>query len=584
MRIFAHDEIGLERASKIRKDPVFQLGYPVLFVVLVVIAEGRDPVKTASRSGMAKRRNPNSTTTNAESKGSVYEDFLALNGYQTVPSACYESGGTHCIEARLAQVQAICPRRGVLLPMGKVLEELTFTDVPRGGKPVVVHVKFPRRYCPSCKEPHSDHLPGLSLRFRISLRLIEYVYRRMALRLTDVWIALETGLDPAIVRKIRIDWERKMERERDLTCPEFLGIDDIYLDSPKKTIYGTNKDSKPAKKTENSKSTKKIPGRKPSCIITDIGAGRVIELKPTIKMDKVKQFLSTLRNRERLQAVAMDLTDHFEKIVRDSLPGIPIVRDKAHVITEAKERFNKIRTRISNAYVAESEKSVRNGLLAEVSDAILKELIRKERAKRKEVKKDIQRYARYFVWPKSKRPKKLEGEFRRIFRLIPGLKRSYSFLQKFYALYEQEEISAAQASSAFNNMKKKLDSESQKYWKPFFELISSYDAEIWAYFDSGLTNAQTEAMNRTIRQFIAAGRGMRHERLRAMLLYTTAPSYIVEGRARRQELDLSRPGLQVPRPPHARRKKKVVEEEVGSDQVELDFDEIDDYEDEVEGI
>jgi transposase len=305
---------------------------------------------------------------------------------------------------------------------------------------------------------------------------------------------------------------------------------------------------------------------------------------PTTKVRTVKRFLSGLNGRERLIAVAMDLTGHFEKIVRDSLPGTSIVRDKAHVLTEARNRFNEIRNRIANGYVAESERSVRDGLRARVGEAIVQELIKKERAKRNEVKKDIQRYARYFVWPKSNRPKKLEAEFQRIFRLVPQLKKSYSFLQKFYALYEHKKISAVQARSAFENMKKKLDSESQKYWKPFFGTISSYDAEIWAYFDSGLTNAHTEAMNRTIRQLVAAGRGMRPERLRAMLLFTTAPSYIVEGRARRHELDLSKPGSQVPRPPHTRRKKKVVEEEVGSDQGELDFEEIDDYEDEVEGI
>ncbi len=369
-----------------------------------------------------------------------------------------------------------------------------------------------------------------------------------------------------------------MERERELISPEFLGIDEIYLDSPKKTINGTNIDSKPAKAKKNSSPAKKTTGRKPSCIITDIGAGRVLELMPTIKKHKVKQFLSVLKNQERLQAVAMDLTDHFETIVRNSLPGIPIVRDKAHVLKEARESFNKIRNRIANAYVAETEGSVRDGLQAKVGDAILQELTKKERANRNEVKKDIQRYARYLVWPKSNRPKKLEGEFRRIFRLIPELKKSYSFLQKFYALYEHKKISAVQARSAFENMKKKLDGESQKYWNPFFKTISSYDAEIWAYFDSGLTNAQTEAMNRTIRQLVAAARGMRPERLRAMLLYTMAPSYIVEGRVRRKELDLSKPGPQVPRPPHARRRKKEVEEIV-LDQGELDFDGIDDYDD-----
>ena len=420
--------------------------------------------------------------------------------------------------------------------------------------------------------------------YRVSLRLIEYVSKRMGLRQTDVWIAFETGLEPATVRRIRINWERRMERERDLTCPEFLGIDEIYLDSPKKTIYGAKQDSKLAKTKNDSKPKKKAIGRKPSCIVTDIGTGLVIELMPTIKKSTVKDFLSHLKNLKRLQAVTMDLTGHFEAIVRESLPGIPIVRDKAHVLKEAREKFNKIRIRISKAYVAESEKSVRERLQVKVGDAILKELIKKERAQRNGVKEDIQRYARYFVWPKSNRPKKLEGEFRRIFRLIPQLKKSYSFLQKFYALYEHKKISAVQARSAFENMKKKLDSESQKYWKTFFGLISSYDAEIWAYFDSGLTNAHTEAMKRTIRQLVAAGRGMRPERLRAMLLFTTAPSYIVEGRARRKELDLSKPGSQVPRPPHARRRKKVVEEEVGSDQVELDFDEIDDCEEEGEEI
>lgn len=521
------------------------------------------PVKTMRRRGLAERRDPNLACLRSESKGSAYEDFLAMNGFRVVPSACCESAEAHRIEARLAQVQAICPRRGVLLPIGKVFEDLTFKDVPRGGKPVIVHVKFPRRYCPFCKEPHSDHLPGLSLRYRVSRRLIDYAFKRMILRQTDVWIAFETGLEPAIVRRIRINWERKMERRRDLTCPQFLGIDEIYLDSPKKTVDIKNRDAH---------LPKKIPGRKPSCIITDIGVGRVVELLPTTKILTVKNFLKGLKQRERLKAISMDLTGHFEEIVRNCFPMTPIVRDKAHVLTEARKKFNKIRNHITNGYVAESERSVRDRLRVQVSEAILKELIKKERAKRNEVKNDVQRYARYFVCPKSERPKKLKAEFERIFRLVPQLKKSYFFLQKFYALYEQKKISPVQARSAFENMKKKLDSESQRYWRSFFNTISSYDAEIWAYFDSRLTNAHTEAMNRTIRQLIEAGRGMRPERLRAMLLFTTAPSYIVEGRARRKELDLSAPGSQVPRPPHPIRRKKVVEEEAGSDQGELEFD------------
>lgn len=269
---------------------------------------------------------------------------------------------------------------------------------------MVVHLKFPRRYCPFCKEAHPDHLPGLSLRYRVSRRLVEYVYERFGVRQTDVWLAYETGLDLATVRKIRMDWERKMERERELTCPEFLGIDEIYLDSPKKTIEMEPQNANPAKKP----SREKIPGRKPSCIITDIGTGRVLEFMPTIKMQKVKKFLASLDKRERLQAVAMNLTGHFENIVRDSFPGTPIVRDKAHVLKEAREQFSKVRNRIVNAYVNESEKCVCDRMTMTVSDEILKELVKRERDTRSGVKSDIKNVFPLLCLAKEQAPKEID--------------------------------------------------------------------------------------------------------------------------------------------------------------------------------
>lgn len=80
---------------------------------------------------MTEHRNPALTTANADPKG--YADFLALDGYQTVPDACDESDGVHYVEARPVQKQAMCSQRGVLLPVGKVFEEFTFKDVLRGG-------------------------------------------------------------------------------------------------------------------------------------------------------------------------------------------------------------------------------------------------------------------------------------------------------------------------------------------------------------------------------------------------------------------------------------------------------------------
>jgi hypothetical protein len=77
---------------------------------------------------MTKRRMANLTALNVvESKGQMYGDFLALDGYQTVPFSCYETDEIHYIEARLVQKRAICRLRGVSLPIGKAFEEFTFT-------------------------------------------------------------------------------------------------------------------------------------------------------------------------------------------------------------------------------------------------------------------------------------------------------------------------------------------------------------------------------------------------------------------------------------------------------------------------
>jgi hypothetical protein len=101
--LLLHDEIGLARASKIRKDPVFRLGYPEVFVVLLKSHMERIRIKIVTRRKMSKRRIADSTAANFDSKGHVYEDFLALDGYQAVASSSYETDDIHYIEARLVQ-------------------------------------------------------------------------------------------------------------------------------------------------------------------------------------------------------------------------------------------------------------------------------------------------------------------------------------------------------------------------------------------------------------------------------------------------------------------------------------------------
>jgi transposase len=464
-------------------------------------------------------------------EAAMYDDFLALLGYKTNPSQCYLQGNTHHIEIELRQQIAVCPQCGALLPEGSGYWR-SFTDLPQSGKYVKIDLFVPKRYCTFCKVSHRDPLPGLSTSHRATQRTIKRIHEYFESRQSDVWIAYEIGISLRTVRRIRREWGETKDASRELLCPEYLSFDEIYPESGEK-------------KKKN-----------PYCHIGDVGKGFLLEFFKGTSHEALRSFLLSLKHPENLKAGVMDFTGPFSDLFNECFPGKPIVRDKAHVLKEARERFDKIRNLVANEFVDQAEVSLREANRVPMPPELRKQLLKREQDRRGSIRQRMIDDMYLFTAPYSELSGYRKAKVRYWLREFPRLQQSHSFLQQFYQLYKQK-ISAAEARTIFKKMRARLGEQGKSDWRPFLVgIIDKYADEIWAYFDSRLTNGFAEAMNRTIRHIIATSRHVSFDALRAKLLYTVAPSYFVEGRDRRVKPNLQAPGRQVPHPPRFGRQKK----------------------------
>lgn len=99
----------------------------------------------------------------------------------------------------------------------------------------------------------------------------------------------------------------------------------------------------------------------------------------------------------------------------------------------------------------------------------------------------------------------------------PELLAVYDLKERFYEIFDGGDRQAARDEVAA--WKAGMTKEQRRVFKPLLTALRNWDREIFAYFDTGLTNAYTEAMNGVLKGITAAGRGYSFEVLRAKVLF-----------------------------------------------------------------
>jgi transposase len=186
--------------------------------------------------------------------------------------------------------------------------------------------RYRKVFCAQCQGIHIEDLDLFHPYVRVTRRLARYIYQ-----LCRIMTVLE------VARHLDIDWKTvknidKFYLERDYGHPDLNGLRILAVDEI---------------------SIRK--GHSYLTVVLDYLTGRVVYIGKKRKAKTLKRFFNTLsiRQRKRIEAVAMDMWDPFIKAVKDKLPNARIVFDLFHVVAN----FNRVIDKVRNSEYRKASKN-----------------------------------------------------------------------------------------------------------------------------------------------------------------------------------------------------------------------------------
>lgn len=351
-----------------------------------------------------------------------------------------------------------CPKCGTVANLYKHgKKEQLFFDLPMHAKRVGIFVKRQRYKCNECGATFFESLPDIDEGRSVTNRLINWI-QETSLEMTFSSVAEEIGVDKKTVRNTFNDYVDELEAQTDFRTPKWLGIDEVHL-------------------LKNYR-----------CVITDVENKSVIDILRKRNKDNVISYLSKLQDIDKIELVAMDMWNPYKSAVNTVIPHAKIVIDKFHVVKLANEALEKIRKANRQNVTAKERRQLmrdRYVLLTRSKDLT-----------------DFDDQIKLQVWTQN----------------FPLLGQAYELKEQFFDIYEAESIN--DAYKLYQDWVSNVPKELMAYFEDLIKAMSNWEEEIFNYFNSPITNAYTESLNRLIKTMNHVGRGYSFEALRAKILFT----------------------------------------------------------------
>ena len=163
-----------------------------------------------------------------------------------------------------------------------------------------------RRYrCVDCERSFVQPLPGVLPGRRSTEPWREAIYERHDDGICASRLALTESVGQATVGRIYAQFtERKAKERLSLDCPRVLGIDEHTLHR----------------------------GQRFATTFCDLKRRRVFDISPGRSEPELAGYLRSLRGRERVQIVCIDLSNTYRALIRRWFPRAVIVADRFHAI------------------------------------------------------------------------------------------------------------------------------------------------------------------------------------------------------------------------------------------------------------
>jgi transposase len=352
-----------------------------------------------------------------------------------------------------------CPRCGLAdQPLYKHdVRTQEFMDTPLHGKRVHLIVRRQRYVCQGCEKTFQQILPDMEEDRTMTKRLVSYI-KRLSLEKKFTEIADEVGVNEKTVRNLFKEHVERLDSERVITAPEWLGVDELH-------ILGDFR-----------------------AMLTAPGEKKILDLLEKRDKATVLKWMLALPNRKNVKVVTMDMHRPYREAALAAFPNAACVVDVFHVVRMANKAADSLRI------------------------ALKDELDPKVRRK---IKRD-----RWIIQARRRNLK--AGDVIMLHswdRVVPMLSAAYRAKEDFYDIYEKAK-DRAEALELWDLWLEMLEPELKKPFSELIRAVTNWKPEIFNFFDyRGKTNAYTEAINSVIRAINRAGRGYSLDAIRAKVLY-----------------------------------------------------------------
>ena len=185
-------------------------------------------------------------------------------------------------------------------------------SIPHQGRPVILKIRCHKYHCKKCGRYFNTLINGVRRWSRSTEPLKNNVFKSCSRGYSNSDAAAESGISVATVERFfhQIVLQKISHRQNRL-CPRYIGIDEHRF-------------------------TKKIGYATTFCnlekhSVFDITIGR--------SEKELSSFLKSLKGRERVKMVCMDMYAPYRKMVRKWFPNAKIVTDRFHVIKLINQHF-----------------------------------------------------------------------------------------------------------------------------------------------------------------------------------------------------------------------------------------------------
>ena len=380
-------------------------------------------------------------------------DILQLRGLKTL--SVDSTDEVYAIVAEGRYLPTACPECGSSRLYGHGTHEQSFRDTPIHGKTVEIKVNRRRYRCQGCGKTLFDPIPDLDGKRFATTRLVAYV-RTACFRETFAAVARRVAMDEKTVRQIFADHVDELRTTIRFVTPRFLGIDEIK-------IIGDYR-----------------------AMITNIEHQTLFDMLESRRKPDLLAYFKLLRDRDRVEWVAMDMYHVYRQVVRATLPDARIVVDRFHIQRMANDALEKLRKRL--------RKTLPERQRLKLKDERFLLLKRQHNLK-------PQSMATLLEW----------------LRRFPELSEAHALKEGFMAIWDHEDRSAAE--DAFTRWLGNVTPDMKAVFKDLLSAMANWYDEIFAYFEQPITNAYTEAVNGLAKGMNRMGRGYSFDVIRARMLY-----------------------------------------------------------------